>query len=48
MLRDCVCVTHGHVHSHEDAGSLVQEVLLLLGGALAAHAVLDHAQQRLK
>lgn len=25
------------VHSHEDAGGLVQEVLLLLGGASAVH-----------
>lgn len=30
-----------HVYSHEDAGGLVQEVLLLLGGASAAHAALD-------
>lgn len=38
----------GHEHAHEDAGGLVQEVLLLLGGAFAAHAVLDHIQQWLK
>lgn len=33
---------------HEDAGGLVQEVLLLLAGAFAAHVVLDYAQQWLK
>lgn len=38
----------GRVHLHEDAGGLVQEVLLLLAGAFAAHVVLDYAQQWLK
>lgn len=37
-----------HAHSHEDAGGLVQEVLLLLGGVSAAHAALDDVQQWLK